>query len=182
MGGDIFAIRGAIAPVVNTRDGVFKATSELLTAILSRNRLDVESVVLAFFTVTADLNAAFPAAAARAAGWSSVPMMCGLEIPVEGALPACVRVLLLCRRPETERPEKDRAPLCPQRLQRRHCLAERLAAVRRRRVHHQRPSRHSAAPARPVHVYLGEAAVLRPDLACADTNVGEADEAGGSAE
>ncbi|MDI7247004.1 MAG: chorismate mutase [Bacillota bacterium] len=177
MDGDIFAIRGAIAPVVNTRDGVFKATSELLTAILSRNRLDVESVVLAFFTVTADLNAAFPAAAARAAGWNSVPMMCALEIPVEGALPACVRVLLLCRRPET-----DRAALCPQRPQRRHCLAGRLAAARRRRLHHQRPSRHSAAPARPVHVYLGEAAVLRPDLACADTNVEEADEAGGSAE
>ncbi|MGE5585238.1 MAG: chorismate mutase [Bacillota bacterium] len=185
MNSDIFAIRGAIAPVANSRDGVFEATGKLLGTILSRNRLGLESVVFAFFTVTADLNAAFPAAAARAAGWSSVPMMCGLEVPVEGALPACIRVLLLCRRPECGRSARWCA-LCRQgcsgrdsgfaaptalcwRRHRplRHGLSAAPPAPRGRR-HHQRtlsgPGRADPGLRRPVHVYLGEAAALRPDL------------------
>ncbi len=162
MRSDIFAIRGAIAPVANNRDSVFEATSKLLTAILRKNHLRVESVVFAFFTVTADLNAAFPAAAARAAGWSSVPMMCGLEVPVDGALPACIRVLVLCRRPQTDFPI-----LCPQRQ---HCLARGLAVTCRRRRYRRKPFGLRAAPRHPVHVYLGEATVLRPDLTTAEAD------------
>ncbi|MCR4402663.1 MAG: chorismate mutase [Firmicutes bacterium] len=188
MGDEVFAIRGAIAPVANTKEGVAKATGELLAAILNRNRLDVESVVFAFFTTTADLNAAFPAAAAREAGWSSVPMMCGVEIPVEGALSSCLRVLLLCRRAEA--PEaQDRSAAQDRRTSQaalftRPCLARcgnrqaarRLPADARAAVHRRtrRRARSSSpdrcAQARPVHVYLGEAAILRPDLARADTS------------
>lgn len=166
MGSDIFAIRGAIAPVANSRDGVFEATSKLLTTILRKNRLRVESVVFAFFTVTADLNAAFPAAAARAAGWSSVPMMCGLEIPVDGALPACIRVLVLCRRPQADFPIPPLPrPPRPLRPPRQHPMARGFAGTCRRHRSRRKPFRLRAAPRRPVHVYLGEAAVLRPDLA-----------------
>lgn len=162
MSSDIFAIRGAIAPVANSRDGVFEATSKLLTTILRKNRLRVESVVFAFFTVTADLNAAFPAAAARAAGWNSVPMMCGLEIPVDGALPACIRVLILCRRPQTDFPISR--PPRPPRPPRQHHLAREFAGTCRRHRYRRKPFGLRAAPRQPVHVYLGEAAVLRPDL------------------
>ncbi|MGE5593304.1 MAG: chorismate mutase [Betaproteobacteria bacterium] len=161
MGADIFAVRGAVAPVTNSKDGVFQATERLLEAILSRNRLELESIVFAFFTVTADLNAAFPAAAARAAGWSSVPMMCAVEIPVRGALPACIRVLLLCR---ARRPQRSHLPApCPD-GRRPIPLAGRLAAARRRRRRHGGSLAPGAAPPRPIHVYLGEAATLRPDL------------------
>lgn len=170
---DIFAIRGAVAPVANSRDGVFQATTELLDAIVARNHLELENVVFAFFTVTPDLDAAFPAAAARALGWSSVPMMCAVEIPVKAALRACIRVLLLCRARASGGSKREgplRTPLaqsCPRCGGR--CpmpLARRLVDGRRRRRH--RNSLVSGAVgvtrSRPTHVYLGEAAALRPDL------------------
>jgi len=169
LGADIFAIRGAVAPVTNSRDGIFEATARLLEAIVSRNRLELESVAFAFFTVTPDLDAAFPAAAARAAGWSSVPMMCAVEIPVKDALRACIRVLLLCRANRLQGPHvAPLAPPCPCRDGRRLVpLAGRLAAARRRRRHRTDPLAPGvtrAVPSHPVHVYLGEAAALRPDL------------------
>ena len=88
------AIRGAITVDGNLRDAILEATSELLLAITAANDLDAADVVSAIFTMTADLDAAFPAEAARQLGWSQVPLLCTREIPVPGSLPRCIRVLL----------------------------------------------------------------------------------------
>jgi chorismate mutase len=91
-------IRGAAGVGANTKEAILAATGQLLAEIVRRNRLDSASVVSALFTLTPDLNAAFPAAAARILGWHDVPLMCAQEIPVPDALPSIVRVLLLVER------------------------------------------------------------------------------------
>lgn len=89
------AIRGAISVDQNDAALILKATRQLLEAILSHNpQLKVEDLASAIFTLTPDLNAIFPAQAAREIGWTQVPMICAQEIPVPGALARCVRVLL----------------------------------------------------------------------------------------
>ena len=84
------------------------------------NHIQAEDVAAVFFTVTDDLDAAFPAQAARMLGWQQVPLLDAREIPVPGSLPRCIRVLLLWN---TDTPQSE-----------------------------------------VVHVYLGEARRLRPDL------------------
>ena len=91
-------IRGAAGVGSNTKEAILEATRSLLVEIVQRNHLDPADVVSALFTLTPDLNAAFPAAAARAIGWVDVPLMCAQEIPVPEALPSIVRVLLLVER------------------------------------------------------------------------------------
>lgn len=112
------ALRGAIRVERNDRDVIYRGTQRLLTAMVQRNGLDQDQIVSAFFTMTPDLNADFPAYAARELGWTDVPMLGAQETAVPGALDRVVRVLLHVR---------------------------------------------STAP--PRHVYLGEAAGMRPDLA-----------------
>lgn len=90
----IRGIRGAITVDQNDADEIREATKELLRAILDENSLSTEDVVSALFTVTPDLNADFPASGARELGWDLVPLICANEIPVPGALPLCIRVLL----------------------------------------------------------------------------------------
>ncbi len=115
-------IRGAITVESDQPEAIWAATRRLLQAIQQANPAfqpaDAASVL---FTATPDLNAAFPAEAARQLGWNETPLICAQEIPVPGALPRCIRVLIHwnCDLPQS--------------------------AVR--------------------HVYLGEAARLRPDLA-----------------
>lgn len=88
-------IRGAITVENNRRQEILSATRELLEALVKENQLDIDDIVSAFFTVTSDLNAEFPAAAAREhLGWNTVPMLCALEIDVPGRLPRCIRVML----------------------------------------------------------------------------------------
>lgn len=87
-------IRGATTVEHNERIEILTATTELLTILISRNDLRAEDVASAIFTTTADLDAAFPALAARELGWSEVALMCMREIPVPGSLPMCIRVLL----------------------------------------------------------------------------------------
>lgn len=70
------------------------ATRELLQTIINENELDPEDIASAFFTVTADLNAEFPASAAREMGWKYVPLLCSTEIDVPGRLGRCIRVLV----------------------------------------------------------------------------------------
>ena len=77
----------------NTRVAILDRTEELLREIHRRNDLDVEQIVSIFFTMTPDLNAEFPAVAARLMGWTDVPLMCAVEVDVPAALPRCVRVL-----------------------------------------------------------------------------------------
>lgn len=87
-------IRGAISVEHNTREAILDRTEELLREIHRRNDLDLQQVASIFFTMTTDLNAEFPAVAARLMGWTDIPLMCSSEIAVPGALPRCVRVLL----------------------------------------------------------------------------------------
>ncbi len=87
-------IRGAITVSEDTAIAIHEATAELLRALIERNTLDLNEIASAWFTVTPDLTATFPAYAARQLGWTSVPLICSTEIPVPGALPAVVRVLL----------------------------------------------------------------------------------------
>lgn len=114
----MIGIRGAVCAEANTEEAIHRATRALLAEILESNALATADVRAAFFTMTPDLDADFPAHAARAMGWSEVPMLGAQETPVAGAPRRAIRVLLLAEAP---------------------------------------------GPAR--HVYLGEAARLRSDLA-----------------
>lgn len=114
-------IRGATTVEANSREEILSATRELLLALQAANGFPQESLAAIWFTVTPDLDGAFPATAARSLGWDHVPLMDAQEIPVAGALPRCIRVLLLWNTDISQQ------------------------AVR--------------------HIYLREAAALRPDLA-----------------
>lgn len=88
-------IRGAITVEENSARAILAATRELLCALVDRNALTLDQIAAAFFTTTPDLNAEFPAVGARQLGWQHVPLICSHEMNVPGALPACIRVLLL---------------------------------------------------------------------------------------
>jgi chorismate mutase len=87
-------IRGAITVEHNIGEEILTATTELLQLLVERNDLHPEDIASAIFTVTEDLDAAFPALAARAMGWTEVALICTREIPVPGSLSKCIRVLL----------------------------------------------------------------------------------------
>ena len=100
------ALRGAITVAADEPALLNDATQELLRTLLARNALDVSQVISAFFTSTSDLTSAYPAQAARDLGWTRVPMLCAAELPVRGALPRCVRVLLHADWPDAAREPK----------------------------------------------------------------------------
>ncbi len=87
-------VRGATTVDANTVEAILEATRELLAAMQKANEIDVDNVASAFFTATPDLNAEFPALAAREMGWTNVALLCGHEMNKPGALPMCLRVLL----------------------------------------------------------------------------------------
>jgi chorismate mutase len=87
-------IRGATTAEADTPAAIMGATRELLRAIVERNGVAADDVASAFFTVTDDLAAAFPAQAARDLGWEHAALLDAREIPVPGSLPYCVRVLV----------------------------------------------------------------------------------------
>lgn len=113
-------VRGATTVARDTEEDILAATQELLYALVDANGIDEKDIASAFFTVTDDLSATFPAKAARLMGWSSVPLMDAREIPVPDSIEHCIRVMLLWN---TARVQEEI-----------------------------------------VHVYQGEARVLRPDL------------------
>lgn len=89
-------IRGAITVEKDTAEEILNATRQLLQAIQEANpSLDPSDLAGVLFTVTNDLQSAFPAQAARQMGWHTVPLMCAQEIPVVESLKYCIRVLLL---------------------------------------------------------------------------------------
>ncbi|MDR7484788.1 MAG: chorismate mutase [Armatimonadota bacterium] len=114
-------VRGAVTAEANTEQAILDATRTLLAEMARANDVEPHEIAAIVFTATPDLTAAFPAEAARQLGWLSVPLMSGVEIDVPGALPRCIRVLMLWNTPR--------------------------------------------APEEVVHVYLGDATRLRPDLA-----------------
>ena len=87
-------IRGATTAPENTRDSILSATRDLLEQIVAANRLAPEDITSAFFTLTHDLNAEYPAVAARQLGWSDVPLLCAQEIDHPKSLPRTIRVLI----------------------------------------------------------------------------------------
>ncbi len=88
-------IRGAVNVASNSRAEIFAKTQDLLRAMVRSNRIRKEDVAAAFFTLTPDLDADYPAYAARDLGWRHVPMMCAGEIGVPGGMKRVVRVMLL---------------------------------------------------------------------------------------
>jgi chorismate mutase len=100
----LFALRGATSVERNDAQQILDATSELMQAISERNELAPENVVSCIFTVTDDLDAEFPAVAARAVGFDRVPLLCAREIPVPGAMPRVIRVLIHYHAEEAHRP------------------------------------------------------------------------------
>jgi chorismate mutase len=87
-------IRGATTVDADSSEAILEATEELLLEIVEHNAIDLANVASILFTVTPDLSAQFPAAAARRLGWLTVPLLNFTEIGVRGGLPRCVRVLL----------------------------------------------------------------------------------------
>ncbi len=90
----LYALRGATSVTENDADAILGATDELMREILSRNHLAAEDLVSCIFTLTPDLDAEFPAVAARRMGLSRVPLMCAQEIGVPGSMPSVIRVLI----------------------------------------------------------------------------------------
>lgn len=87
-------IRGAVCADANQADAILRATRRLLERMVAANGLSVADVASVIFTATADLDAAYPARAAREMGWADTPLLCMQEMAVAGSLPRCIRVLI----------------------------------------------------------------------------------------
>jgi chorismate mutase len=90
----LFALRGATTVDRNEPDAILGATETLMREIVDRNGLAPADVVSCIFTLTDDLDAEFPAVAARRLGFDRVPLLCAREVPVPGSLPMVIRVLI----------------------------------------------------------------------------------------
>ncbi len=100
----VFALRGANSAARNDAESILGATDELMRELMERNRLDPDSLVSVIFTLTADLDAEFPAVAARRLGLDQVPLLCAQEVAVPGSLPRVIRVLVHYYAPDGHRP------------------------------------------------------------------------------
>lgn len=87
-------VRGATTVEHNTREEVLRGTQQLLALMIRQNEIEHDDVASAIFTTTPDLNAEFPALAARQLGWLDVPLLCTHEINVPGSLARCVRIMI----------------------------------------------------------------------------------------
>jgi chorismate mutase len=101
----LFALRGATSVEANTEPAILEGTRELVREIMARNDLAPDRMVSCLFSATTDLNAQFPAVAARDLGLGRVPLLCTQEIDVPGALPRTIRVLLHYYAPEGHAPQ-----------------------------------------------------------------------------
>ena len=97
-------VRGATTVETNTAEEILAATAELLGTMIAANEIEQEQVASVMFTTTMDLNAAFPAVAARELGWTDVALLNAHEMAVPGALGRCIRILLHLN---TERSAKE---------------------------------------------------------------------------
>ena len=87
-------VRGATTVEENSRDAILLSARQLLALMIRRNGIESDDVASAIFSLTPDLNAEFPALAARQLGWLDVPLLCTNEIPVPDSLPRCIRILI----------------------------------------------------------------------------------------
>lgn len=95
-------VRGAITVEANTAEAIREATRTLLTEMTSANQICTEEIAAVIFTLTPDLDAAFPAEGARQMGWNAVPLLSSTEIAPPGALGRCLRVLMLVNTPKPQ--------------------------------------------------------------------------------
>ncbi len=96
----LFALRGASSVAANEGDAILASTDELMRELMERNQLAPEAMVSCIFTMTDDLDAEFPAVAARRLGLDKVPLLCTREIPVPGSMRRVIRVLIHYYGPE----------------------------------------------------------------------------------
>ena len=101
----LFALRGANSVEDNTASAILEATDLLIRELMERNALTTEAMVSCIFTVTDDLNAEFPALAARRLGLDTVPLLCAREIAVPGSMPRVVRLMLHYYADEDHQPQ-----------------------------------------------------------------------------
>lgn len=87
-------VRGATTVDANDRDEILRETRRLLALMIRRNSIEPADVCSAIFSLTSDLNAEFPALAARQLGWLDVPLLCTKELDIPGSLPKCIRILI----------------------------------------------------------------------------------------
>ena len=87
-------VRGATCAAANSKESIIETTRQMLQRIIADNGMQPDEIAGAFFSTTRDLNADFPAIAARQLGWTDVPLMCMHEMDVPGSLPMCVRVMI----------------------------------------------------------------------------------------
>lgn len=100
-------IRGATTVTRNDENEILQATADLLREIVERNEIEPEDICSVWITMTADLDATFPARAIRSLkGWELVPLMCSTEIPVKGSLPRCIRFLVQVNTNKSQREMK----------------------------------------------------------------------------
>jgi chorismate mutase len=98
------AVRGAVQVEANESAVILAGTTELVTEVMSRNDLSTDDVISVIFSATPDLDAEFPALAARKLGFQDVPLLCCREIPVPSAMPRVVRLMMHI---ETSRPRAE---------------------------------------------------------------------------
>jgi chorismate mutase len=97
-------VRGAVQVARNDEPSILDSTEELIRALIERNRLEPERMVSCIFTCTDDLDAQFPAVAARSLGLDHVPLICAREIDVPGAMERVIRVIVHYYAPRDHRP------------------------------------------------------------------------------
>ena len=88
-------VRGAITAASNSREEILAASKELVETLIALNSIDDDDIAAAFFTASEDLNAEYPALAARSLGWKDVAILCAREIDVPTGVPRVIRVLVL---------------------------------------------------------------------------------------
>ena len=98
------AVRGATQLVSDTRDEMLDRVAEMVTEVMTANRLDVDDFISVIFTATSDLVAEFPAYAARQLGFGEIPLLCARELEIAGSMPRVVRMMAHV---ETELPRAD---------------------------------------------------------------------------
>ncbi|CAB4324407.1 MAG: chorismate mutase [Actinobacteria bacterium] len=94
MSASVRALRGATTVDVDSVEQIQQRTVDLLTAMVERNGVDHEDIISVLFTATDDLHSAFPATAARHAGFGDVPLICARELDIVGATPMCIRIMM----------------------------------------------------------------------------------------
>lgn len=124
-------VRGAITVPYNSEEAILSATRELLETILVANDMTPDEIASVYFTTTTDLNATYPALAARQLGWFDMALLCGHEMEVPDSLPRVVRVLIHWNTTQT---------------------AKEIVHVYLREAKKLRPDRDSLPPIRPIQV------------------------------